>query len=53
MSLQEKYLKILSKIIPAGGAALSLLLGSATPSDANLTEAQPSASAPVRNLRTS
>jgi hypothetical protein len=48
MSLQEKYLTILSRLIPAGAAAMSLLLGSATPSEANLTDAQPSASASVR-----
>ena len=45
MSAQARYLKILSKIIPAGAVGASLLLGSATPSEANPAAAQPSASA--------
>jgi hypothetical protein len=48
MSAQGRYLKVLSKIIPAGAVSASLLLGSATPSDASLTEAQPSATAALR-----
>jgi hypothetical protein len=48
MSVQARYLKVLSKIIPAGAVSASLLLGSATPSEASLTEAQPSASATLR-----
>jgi hypothetical protein len=48
MSLQERHLETLSRLIPAGAAAMSLLLGSATPSEANLTDAQPSASASIR-----
>jgi hypothetical protein len=35
MSLREKYLKILSGIIPVGAVGASLLLGSTTPSTAN------------------
>jgi hypothetical protein len=55
MSLQEKYLKILSRLIPAGAAAMSLQLGSATLSGANMTGPQPSALGSVRvseHLRT-
>jgi hypothetical protein len=48
MSGQGRYLKILSKIIPAGAVSASLLLGSATPSEASLTDAQPSASTTLR-----
>jgi len=48
MSVQGRYLKILSKIIPAGAVGASLLLGSAAPSEASLTDAQPSASATLR-----
>jgi hypothetical protein len=48
MSVQARYLKVLSKIIPAGAVSASLLLGSATPSEASLTDAQPSASASIR-----
>jgi hypothetical protein len=44
MSVQGRYLKILSKIIPAGAVGASLLLGSAAPGEAKLTDAQPSAS---------
>jgi hypothetical protein len=35
MSLRQKYLKILSEIIPAGAVGISLLLGSTAPGDAN------------------
>ena len=35
MSLRQKYLKILSEIMPAGAVGVSLLLGSAAPGDAN------------------
>ena len=35
MSLREKYLKILSRIIPVGAVGASLLLGSTVPSAAN------------------
>ena len=48
MSVQARYLKVLSKIIPAGAVSASLLLGSATPSEASLTDAQPSASTTLR-----
>ena len=48
MPVQASYLKILSKIIPAGAVGASLLLGSATPSQASLTDAQPSASDTLR-----
>ena len=34
MSLRQKYLKILSEIMPAGAVGVSLLLGSAAPGDA-------------------
>jgi hypothetical protein len=46
MSLREKYLKILSGIIPVGAVGASLLLGSTAPSAANEHPAglQPSAS---------
>jgi hypothetical protein len=47
VSLRQKYLKILSEIIPAGTVGVSLLLGSAAPGNANQHSAawQPSASA--------
>ena len=32
MSLRQKYLKILSEIVPAGAAGVALLLGSSVPS---------------------
>lgn len=35
MSLRQKYLKILSEIMPAGAVGVSLLLGSTAPGDAN------------------
>lgn len=35
MSLRQKYLKILSEIMPAGAIGISLLLGSTAPGDAN------------------
>jgi hypothetical protein len=35
MSLRQKYLKILSDIMPAGAVGISLLLGSTAPGDAN------------------
>ena len=35
MSLRQKYLKILSEIMPAGAAGVCLLLGSTAPGDAN------------------
>ena len=44
VSVQAGYLKILSKIIPAGAVGASLLLGSAAPGEAKLTDAQSSAS---------
>ena len=34
MSLRQKYLKLLSEIMPAGAVGISLLLGSAAPGDA-------------------
>ena len=45
MSLREKYVKILSGMLPAGAVGLSLLLGPTTPSVANEhpTASQPSA----------
>ena len=50
MSPHEKYLKILSAIMPAGVLGASLLFGSATPSAANDHPAgvQPSASDQAR-----
>jgi hypothetical protein len=50
MSTHEKYLKILSAIIPAGAFGASLLLGSTAPSAANdpSLALQPSASDQVR-----
>ena len=46
MSLRQKYVKILSGMLPAGAVGMSLLLGSTTPSVANEHPAasQPSAS---------
>ena len=46
MSLRQKYLKILSEIMPAGAVGISLLLGSTAPSDARQhpTRSQPAAS---------
>jgi outer membrane murein-binding lipoprotein Lpp len=46
MSLQQKYAKILSEILPAGLVGASLLLGSVVPSSANQRpqSAQPLAS---------
>ena len=43
MSLQQKYVKVLSGILPAGFVGVSLLLGSTVPSVANEhpTTAQP------------
>src|SRR6516164_6408980 len=35
MSLREKYVKILSRILPAGALGVTLLLGATGPSDAN------------------
>ena len=35
MSLRQKYVKIFSEIFPAGAMGVSLLLGSATPGEAN------------------
>jgi rSAM-associated Gly-rich repeat protein len=34
MSLRQRYLKVLSAVLPAGAAGLSLLLGSTTPASA-------------------
>jgi hypothetical protein len=34
MSLRQRYLKVLSQIMPAGAVGVSLLLGSAAPGDA-------------------
>jgi hypothetical protein len=50
MSLREKYLKVLSGIIPVGAVGASLLLGSTAPSAANdqPTGLQTSASDEVR-----
>ncbi|MBV8575880.1 MAG: hypothetical protein JOZ58_12705 [Acetobacteraceae bacterium] len=39
MSLRQKYAKILSEIFPAGAMGVSLLLGSAVPTDANQSPA--------------
>ena len=46
MSLRQKYVKILSGMLPAGAVGVSLLLGSTAPSAANEHPAasQPSAS---------
>jgi len=44
MSLQQKYAKILSEILPAGVVGVSLLLGSTVPSAAN---EHPSSSQPL------
>ena len=46
MSLRQKYVKILSGMLPAGAVGMSLLLGSTTPSVASEhpTASQPSAS---------
>jgi len=46
MSLRQKYLKILSEIMPAGAVGISLLLGSTAPGDAHQhpTRSQPAAS---------
>jgi|SRR5271163_3651473 len=46
MSLRQKYVKVLTGILPAGAVGMSLLLGSTapTPANAHLTTAQPSAS---------
>jgi hypothetical protein len=46
MSLRQKYLKILSEIMPAGAVGISLLLGSTAPGDARQhpTRSQPAAS---------
>ena len=46
MSLRQKYVKILSGMLPAGAVGMSLMLGSTTPSVANEHPAasQPSAS---------
>jgi len=46
MSLRQKYIKIFSEIFPTGAMGVSLLLGSATPADANEhpASAQPPAS---------
>jgi len=45
VSLRQKYVKILSGMLPAGAVGMSLLLGSTTPSVANEhpTASQPSA----------
>jgi hypothetical protein len=50
MSLREKYLKILSRVIPAGAMGASLLLGSTAPGSANdhPNGLQPSASDEAR-----
>lgn len=50
MSLRQKYLAILSGIVPAGAAGVALLLGSAGPSAANQDPAvaQPRASSEAR-----
>jgi hypothetical protein len=50
MSLREKYLKLLSEIIPVGAVGASLLLGSTPPSAANdhVTGSQTSVSDEVR-----
>jgi len=50
MSLQERYLKILSGIVPVGAVSLSLLLGSAAPVAASQdpAEARPRAAGEAR-----
>ncbi|HUC11534.1 MAG TPA: hypothetical protein VL985_14075 [Stellaceae bacterium] len=40
MSLRDRYLKVLSGLVPAGAAGVSLLLGSATPVAASQEPAQ-------------
>jgi hypothetical protein len=49
MSLREKYLRILSRIAPAGAAGVSLLLGSTAPGVASPdpTMVQPKAAQPA------
>src|SRR5690348_11059625 len=39
MSLRQKYLKILSEIMPAGAAGVSLLLGSTAPGEGSQSPA--------------
>ena len=53
MSLRQKYVKILSGMLPAGAVGMSLLLGSTTPSVANKhpTASQPSASERLAAIR--
>jgi hypothetical protein len=41
MSLRQRYLKVLSQIMPAGAVGVSLLLGSAAPGDAAQHPAAP------------
>jgi hypothetical protein len=45
MSLRQRYLKLLSEIMPAGAVGVSLLLGSAVPGDAaqHPADSQPAA----------
>jgi hypothetical protein len=49
MSLRQKYLSVLSQIMPAGAVGVSLLLGSATPGDAaqHPAASQPKAADPA------
>jgi len=49
MSLRERYLKLLSEIMPAGAVGIPLLLGSAVATQAarQPADVQPSASGPV------
>jgi rSAM-associated Gly-rich repeat protein len=48
MSLQQKYLQILSSLVPIGAAGVALLLGSATPAAAD----QELAAVPPRPINT-
>ena len=49
MSLRQRYLKVLSQIMPAGAVGVSLLLGSAAPGDAaqHPATSQPKAADPA------
>ena len=49
MSLRQKYVKILSGMLPAGAVGMSLMLGSTTPSVANEHPAASQPSAPDKD----
>jgi hypothetical protein len=48
MSLRQRYATLFSKIMPAGAVGLSMLLGSAAPSDAAARSADQQAALPDR-----